>query len=692
MAVVRIIVFSLFGLFSSFTIMAQSGDQSFKVQSSALGDEMMFYSPVQAGSQWFYTKVSNEAVLQKTVPASVDIPIAGLLLKSNVITGYSKAGATGLTAISFGRKDDIVRNRVKKNKIWFAYQDKLGMLAKYFEFAVNSEDYSCTTPYLTPDGTQMYFASDMPGGYGGFDIYVCDYRGKEWTKPRNVGPLINTSQDEIFPYKDGDMMLFSSNGHSDQGMDILIADMDNGRGRIVFNPGVPVNSPADDYAMTFDSEHSKGFLVSDRSGSSGQLYSVENIKKLLLLNIRSLDDKRSLGGARIDMSRCRRASFYTNANGSMILPVEIGENCFINIDKIGYTSTSLKLDYNGIKGLKKSVDILLAKEGLFYDGLITDADGRPAQEIQVTIVDQASGDIQISYTDDKGIYRAALEPLSYYLIRTSNQYFNQSETKVATLANFPAGVLGTIKLQGNGRKRPGIGAVTPRTEEVTSEQNTTIANVLDEKERLTVEQPKETKPINSPQPMPTPVNEGEKATVRFAIQLAAIAGDYADLTGYQAKLQPYGKVYSVRENNMTKVRLGFFNSQEDAKMMIIKLPAEYKKSFIVQENNTIETTVPTTKTVVASSVPPTSVAAPEKTPTEYKIRLSTLKDPKLFNGANLKELGLIEEVKSGNLVTFYLSGFENLDEVRRVLPAVKNQGFTTAHIVSFANGEYSKVE
>ncbi|MFZ1846015.1 MAG: hypothetical protein WAU12_03850, partial [Saprospiraceae bacterium] len=64
-------------------------------------------------------------------------------------------------------------------------------------------------------------------------------------------------------------------------------------------------------------------------------------------------------------------------------------------------------------------------------------------------------------------------------------------------------------------------------------------------------------------------------------------------------------------------------------------------------------------------------------------------DPKLFNGSKVKQYGLVEEVLTGNLVTFYLSGFENKEEAKEVIDNVKESGFPAAQIVKLMNGEYS---
>ena len=80
------------------------------------------------------------------------------------------------------------------------------------DFAYNSDAYSVTHPALSKNGDTLYFASDMPGGFGGIDVYYSILIQGSWTPPLNLGALINTLGDEQFPYHDNTLYL-SSNGH-----------------------------------------------------------------------------------------------------------------------------------------------------------------------------------------------------------------------------------------------------------------------------------------------------------------------------------------------------------------------------------------------------------------------------------------------------------------------------------------------
>jgi len=127
-----------------------------------------------------------------------------------------------------------------------------------------------STPAFTPDGTTLYFSSTRPGGYGGADLYQAkvNRRGR-WVDVRNLGPEINTSGDEVFPYVSEDGSLyFSSDGHAGFGkLDIFRAVREGGHVTIT-NLGKPMNSSADDFGM-HQFNLTRGFFTSNRKGGQG---------------------------------------------------------------------------------------------------------------------------------------------------------------------------------------------------------------------------------------------------------------------------------------------------------------------------------------------------------------------------------------------------------------------------------------
>jgi len=128
-------------------------------------------------------------------------------------------------------------------------------------------------PALNYDESIMIFSSDMTGGYGGKDLWIT-VKGKRnrWSDPINLGPLVNTPGDEMFPFlADDGTIYFASNGHIGMGgFDIYKTEKDqNGAYLLPVNLKSPINSFADDFGMIIEKNGERGFLTSNRSGGKG---------------------------------------------------------------------------------------------------------------------------------------------------------------------------------------------------------------------------------------------------------------------------------------------------------------------------------------------------------------------------------------------------------------------------------------
>ena len=144
-------------------------------------------------------------------------------------------------------------------------------------------------PAVSPDGEWLYFVSDMPGGYGGYDIWRCRIYGNETGGVENLGEPINTSGDEMFPtFRPNGDLYFSSDGHPGLGgLDIFIAkpktseksdNSENSDSYQIEHPGFPLNSQGDDFGMTFEGLLNQGYFSSSRGDTRGMdhIYSFFN--------------------------------------------------------------------------------------------------------------------------------------------------------------------------------------------------------------------------------------------------------------------------------------------------------------------------------------------------------------------------------------------------------------------------------
>jgi len=172
-------------------------------------------------------------------------------------------------------------------------------------FPHNSEFHSVFHPSVSPDGRKIIFASDMKGGIGGTDIYICYKFGNQWSLPYNLGPEVNTFDYELYPHFLNDStFFFSSRGHPGMGgLDIYKTTFNKTIGWTnVENLRNPINSIGNDMSIVFEDPY-HGFLVSDRFNGTGSadIYSFSKTgpreviydgKRLMIRDYSLFDDTR----------------------------------------------------------------------------------------------------------------------------------------------------------------------------------------------------------------------------------------------------------------------------------------------------------------------------------------------------------------------------------------------------------------
>lgn len=163
-------------------------------------------------------------------------------------------------------------------------------------FPYNSEKYSVAQPSIAAGKKLFFFVSDMPGGAGGTDIYFSTMYGPGFTEPVNLGNLVNTAGNEMFPwYDEADSCLyFSSEGHQNfGGLDVFKVKFVDGKPGEVKNLGFPINSSKDDFNYLINKERSTGYISSNRSGSD-KLYEVKVIPPAVTITGRITTNKKEL--------------------------------------------------------------------------------------------------------------------------------------------------------------------------------------------------------------------------------------------------------------------------------------------------------------------------------------------------------------------------------------------------------------
>ena len=177
-------------------------------------------------------------------------------------------------------KKDADNFRTDKLKIYWATNN--GNWSKAEPFFLNSDEYSVGHPSLSPDGKTLYFVSDMPGGFGGTDIYSCEWKNGEWSQPKNLGDKVNSFGNEMFPSINSDKLYFASDGWPGfGGLDIFCSTLTKGTWSKPENLGLPLNSSFDDFSLVLDAHGKKGFFSSNRPGGVGNddIYACKRLNK-----------------------------------------------------------------------------------------------------------------------------------------------------------------------------------------------------------------------------------------------------------------------------------------------------------------------------------------------------------------------------------------------------------------------------
>ena len=181
-------------------------------------------------------------------------------------------------------RDSLSRNKFSVLNLYKSTKELEGW-SEGEALSLNSENYSVKNPAVSPDGKTLFFASDMAGGMGQFDIYSAPINDDGSVgEATNLGQKLNTEGQEMFPFVSSDNTLyFSSDGHLGLGgMDVFFAKLVDGKVGPIRNVGIPVNGNADDFAFSINDESGEGFVSSNREGGAGSddVYAVKVLQPI----------------------------------------------------------------------------------------------------------------------------------------------------------------------------------------------------------------------------------------------------------------------------------------------------------------------------------------------------------------------------------------------------------------------------
>lgn len=519
----------------------------------------------------------------------------------------------------------------------------------------NGTDFSTGYGTFSADGNAIYFSSNRPEGYGGYDIYRARRQGQSWEAvPENLGTVVNSVGHEITPSFDGASLYFSSDWHHGLGSyDVFRAEVVNNRPTTLYHMGKGINSDRDDIGFIYDPVTNSGYVVSNRIGGNGQedVYKVGRASINTVMLVQSAQDGQFISGASIDMTACGGQIYATDAGGRYVLQPTTGLNCDVVIGAPGFQSVripvqSLTPDAQNFVRVSLSA---AAGPGVpggnlppgTYRGIVTNAQtGAAVPNANVQVVQRATGAATNATTDAYGSYTLPLAAFSTYDMTISAAGYETVRFPVTNNDGTDPNVLGNMAMLPSGTTGPGG---------------------------------------NPPSFVQT---EG------YSVQLASLAKD-PDLAKFD-NLNSLGRVYQVNTGSAYKVRLGVFSTRAEAVAAQAQAKSSgYNGSFIVADNgpSAFAKSPSGGGGTYSPPVPPTNPGVAGR----YKVQLGAFGKPENFDRNKAGQLGVVETSMRGNLTLFMIGGISSLAEARTVQARAQSSGYAGAFVLEEVNGQLVKV-
>ena len=325
-----------------------------------------------------------------------------------------------------GKSDD----GIIKLKIYYG-TGKDGNYSSLKDLPFNSNEYSVAHPSLTADGSKLYFASDMPGGFGGMDLYASDKDGDTWGPPVNLGPGVNTEGNEIFPFIDANNRLyFSSDGHVGLGgLDQYYSTLKGeNEWNVPVNLGFPINTTHDDFGMVMDKDEVSGYFTSDRDGGAGRddIYGFKKMAASVEVYVFDADTKAPIKGADVKYV-LGATTLVTGPDGIAQLDMKLNECSDFTAMFEGYDAKTTKGCTKELTaGQDVRFEIPLSKVANYrLEGIVFDmTNGLPAAGAKLTLSNDCGLGASLPVvTDETGRYSFELAKDCCYTVKAEKDGF-----------------------------------------------------------------------------------------------------------------------------------------------------------------------------------------------------------------------------------------------------------------------------
>jgi hypothetical protein len=319
------------------------------------GEQLLFTRKVKGNEDFFISTKDSVGQWQLAqnmgYPPNTGLPDGGAMPSADGhYLFYTRCDMPSPNGIERGGCD--IAFSFREDSVWSAPQ--------YFGYTINTTAYE-GQPCLSSDNNDLYFVSTRPGGFGGKDIWVSHFVDRYWSKPENLGPTINTSDDETSPFihPDNETFYFSSSGHPGLGSTDLFLSRKNkdGTWKEPINLGYPINTAGFDGSIYVNAKGNVGYCASDRQDTQGgldiysfSLYPAIQPKPTLCLTGQVTDKftDKTIKKAAIEIidQRTKEMVIQVQSNagdGSFAIPLHVGRTYQLKISHPQYRTLYKKL-------------------------------------------------------------------------------------------------------------------------------------------------------------------------------------------------------------------------------------------------------------------------------------------------------------------------------------------------------------
>lgn len=628
---------------------------------------------------------------------------------------YSEDGRIAAIMKSDSKKEgsSLIDGDEKSLSIYLALTDAQGDWTLAEPFPFNSTSYSNAWPYLMNGGKTIYFASNKPGGYGGYDIYVSHRKKGEWTIPANLGAHVNSQGNEITPHFSNGNLFFASDWHFGfGGYDIFRAEIRNGDYACIYHLGKDINSPYNDYGLVTESDAQNGYFTSNRPNGIGaeDIYFCNKVSGQVEIVILDAHNQTPISGAMVKLDNYNDL-LQTDRSGkcSINLPGDHSYSFEVLMEGYDDKAFSVTADPKSVNSKNYRINlepkvvkaVLNQNSAINSSRLIETATHQLDRPATQSNMDQVKTDTTRRTTtkvtnDYANVQRTSngtplRRPVQTQTVHVNNSTPIVNETPVATNRVSPHRV-STTATTSNG---------TPLRRPVST--NTTIVD----NSVLKATTPAELKEVDTSNRVHSNFNVSDL----YSIQLAS----FHEVHTMNVEMKPFkrlydlGGLYKSESGGVTKVKLGTFEQEHEARKALEEVKIRgFKDAFIIREQKTL----PFDAKPKEAQIKPTSTSILDEANQEvispsreiqkstvmhtlssgYKVRLAAYSDLSNFDQSLLTDLGYAEVQSNGPFSIIYLSGLANYDQARAALLKMRKRGFRDAYVVLNKNGVINKIQ